>query len=100
MDRPEISGAARADDEFHAMLTPTDLFISWSIIGALAGALSYLVRRQHTEDLFGRMFDGVLGACVGGELVHRLDASAATGAFGSLRPLQVASALCFSSAAC
>jgi uncharacterized membrane protein YeaQ/YmgE (transglycosylase-associated protein family) len=75
------------------MLTPTDLFISWSIIGALAGALSYLARRQLTEDLFGRMFDGFLGACMGGEFVHRWDASAAAGAPGMIAA--AAGSICF-----
>lgn len=53
------------------MLTPTDYWISWSIIGALVGAISYLGRRSISDALFTRMFDGVLGACVGGEIVRR-----------------------------
>ena len=57
------------------MLTQMDIFISWSVIGALAGAISYLTGRRTSEDLFGRMFDGVLGACVAGEIVRRCDAS-------------------------
>lgn len=59
------------------MLTPTDYWISWTIIGALVGAVSHLTRRALTEALFTRMFDGVLGACVGGEIVRRWDASLA-----------------------
>lgn len=65
-----------------SMLTQIDFFISWSVIGALAGAVSYLTGRRTTENLFGRMFDGVLGACVTGEIVHRWDASVALGPLG------------------
>lgn len=64
------------------MLTATDYWISWSIIGALVGALSYLSRRTLTDALFARMFDGILGACVGGEIVRRWDASQAIGGPG------------------
>jgi uncharacterized membrane protein YeaQ/YmgE (transglycosylase-associated protein family) len=64
------------------MLTQLDFFISWSVIGALAGAISYLTGRRTSEDLFGRMFDGILGACVAGEVVNRWDASVAMGPVG------------------
>lgn len=59
------------------MLTATDYWISWSIIGACVGALSYLARRALPEALFTRMLDGILGACVGGEIVRRWDATQA-----------------------
>jgi len=59
------------------MLTLADLLVSWSIVGATAGALSYLTRRTICDALFSRMFDGVLGACVGGEIIRRCDASSA-----------------------
>jgi uncharacterized membrane protein YeaQ/YmgE (transglycosylase-associated protein family) len=59
------------------MLTATDFWISWSIIGALVGAGSYVARRPLSEALFARMFDGILGACVGGEIVRRWDATQA-----------------------
>ena len=64
------------------MLTQLDIFISWSVIGSLAGAISYLTGRRTSEDLFGRMFDGVLGACVAGEIVRRCDPSMAMGSVG------------------
>jgi uncharacterized membrane protein YeaQ/YmgE (transglycosylase-associated protein family) len=64
------------------MNTPTDYWISWTIIGALVGAISYLARRTLTDALFTRMFDGVLGACVGGEIVRRWDPSLALSAPG------------------
>ena len=59
------------------MLSPTDYWISWAIIGALVGVMSLVTRRSMTEAVFTRMFDGVLGACVGGELIRRWDASLA-----------------------
>lgn len=59
------------------MLSPTDFWISWAIIGALVGVMSLISRRSMTDAVFTRMFDGVLGACVGGELVRRWDASLA-----------------------
>jgi uncharacterized membrane protein YeaQ/YmgE (transglycosylase-associated protein family) len=59
------------------MLSPTDYWISWAIIGALVGVMSLVSRRPVTDAVFTRMFDGVLGACVGGELVRRWDASLA-----------------------
>ena len=64
------------------MLTQVDIFISWLIIGALAGAVSYLTGRRTSEHLFARMFDGVLGACVAGEIIRRWDASMAIGSVG------------------
>lgn len=64
------------------MLSATDYWISWSIIGACAGAVSYLGRRTLQEALFMRMFDGILGACVGGEIVRRWDPSLALSAPG------------------
>ncbi len=66
------------------MLTATDYWISWSIIGALSGVLSYLGRRPLADALFTRMFDGILGACVGGEIVRRWDATQAVAATGLL----------------
>jgi uncharacterized membrane protein YeaQ/YmgE (transglycosylase-associated protein family) len=39
------------------------------------------------------MFDGFLGACMGGELVHRWDASAAAGAPGMIAA--AAGSICF-----
>ena len=59
------------------MLSPTDYWISWAIIGALVGVMSLVTRRSMTNAPFTRMFDGVLGACVGGELIRRWDASLA-----------------------
>ncbi|MFN3622751.1 MAG: hypothetical protein ACK4TP_01690 [Hyphomicrobium sp.] len=59
------------------MLSATDYWISWSIIGALSGVVSHLGRRPVTDALFTRMFDGILGACVGGEIVRRWDATQA-----------------------
>jgi uncharacterized membrane protein YeaQ/YmgE (transglycosylase-associated protein family) len=64
------------------MLTTTDYWISWLIIGALVGAISYLARRALSEALFTRMLDGVLGACVGGEIIRRWDASQAASGIG------------------
>jgi uncharacterized membrane protein YeaQ/YmgE (transglycosylase-associated protein family) len=64
------------------MLTPTDYWISWSIIGALVGSISWLARRTLTDALFTRIFDGVLGACVGGEIVRRWDPTLALSAPG------------------
>jgi uncharacterized membrane protein YeaQ/YmgE (transglycosylase-associated protein family) len=66
------------------MLSPTDYWISWAIIGALVGVMSLATRRSMTDALFTRMFDGVLGACVGGELVRRWDASLALATPGLL----------------
>ena len=57
------------------MPTAIDYWINWSIIGAFVGAISYLTRRTFTDALFTRMIDGVIGACVGGEIVRRWDAS-------------------------
>jgi uncharacterized membrane protein YeaQ/YmgE (transglycosylase-associated protein family) len=59
------------------MLSPTDYWISWAIIGALVGVMSLISRRSMTDAVFTRMFDGVLGACVGGELIRRWDATLA-----------------------
>lgn len=59
------------------MLSVTDYWISWSIIGALVGALCYLARPSLHAALFTGMFDGVLGACIGGEIVRRWDATQA-----------------------
>jgi uncharacterized membrane protein YeaQ/YmgE (transglycosylase-associated protein family) len=59
------------------MLSPTDSWISWAIIGALVGVMSLISRRSMTDTVFTRMFDGVLGACVGGELIRRWDATLA-----------------------
>jgi uncharacterized membrane protein YeaQ/YmgE (transglycosylase-associated protein family) len=59
------------------MLTPTDYWISWAIIGALVGLVSLVAQRPQKDALFSRMFDGVLGACVGGEIIRRWDASLA-----------------------
>jgi uncharacterized membrane protein YeaQ/YmgE (transglycosylase-associated protein family) len=66
------------------MLSPTDYWISWAIIGALVGVMSLATRRSMTDALFTRMFDGVIGACVGGELVRRWDASLALATPGLL----------------
>lgn len=66
------------------MLTATDYWISWSIIGALTGVLSQLSQRGASDALLTRVFDGLLGACVGGELVRRWDASQAAAAPGLL----------------
>ena len=66
------------------MLSPTDYWISWAIIGALVGVMSLISRRSMTDALFTRMFDGVLGACVGGELIRRWDASLALAVPGLL----------------
>lgn len=60
------------------MLSAIDYWISWSIIGAV----SYLTRRNLTDALFTRMLDGVIGACVGGEVVRRWDASLVLSASG------------------
>ena len=76
--------AQNAGCGFSAMLTATDFWISWSIIGALVGAASYLARRPLTEALFSRMLDGILGACVGGEIIRRWDPAQALAAPGLL----------------
>jgi uncharacterized membrane protein YeaQ/YmgE (transglycosylase-associated protein family) len=66
------------------MLTATDFWISWSIIGALVGATSYIARRPLSEALFARVLDGILGACIGGEIVRRWDEAQALGVLGLL----------------
>lgn len=77
-------GSSGVKPKSDTMLTAIDYWISWSIIGALAGTLSFLTRRPLTESLFTRMFDGILGAGVGGEIVRRWDPAHASSALGLL----------------
>jgi uncharacterized membrane protein YeaQ/YmgE (transglycosylase-associated protein family) len=72
----------------HAQLP---LLIGWSMIGAAAGAVFGMLRTPDKQGLIDNCVDGVLGACVGGLMLQRIELvspsaptymfAAATGAF-------------------
>jgi len=63
------------------MLTIEDYWITWLIVGSLAGIVSSFTRRG-SEMYYARMIDGILGACVGGEIIRRWDPLLVTTATG------------------
>ncbi|WP_072374294.1 hypothetical protein [Hyphomicrobium sp. NDB2Meth4] len=54
------------------MLTIEDYWITWIIVGSLSGTVSSFTLRSD-EVYYARMIDGILGACVGGEIIRRWD---------------------------